>query len=75
MMPSPPPSPPNPNPTPGTLTINGNYQQGPGGTLDTEVAGPQASQTDKLNVTGTAAVWIRVGADCMQVISITGSTF
>jgi T5SS/PEP-CTERM-associated repeat protein len=45
-----------PNNTPGTLTINGNYQQGPGGTLDTEVSGPQSSQADQLKVMGSAAL-------------------
>ena len=45
-----------PNNTPGTLTIDGNYQQGPGGTLDTEVSGPQSSRADQLKVTGTATL-------------------
>jgi len=43
-----------PNNTAGTLTIDGNYEQGPTDTLDTEVAGPQSSQTDQLKVTGMA---------------------
>jgi hypothetical protein len=45
-----------PNDTAGTLTINGNYQQGAGGTLDTEVSGPQSSQADQLKISGTAAL-------------------
>ena len=45
-----------PNNTPGTLTINGNYQQGPGGVLDSEVGGPTSSQADQLKITGTAAL-------------------
>ena len=35
-----------PGGTPGTLTLNGNYQQGPSGVLDTEIGGPQPSQAD-----------------------------
>jgi outer membrane autotransporter protein len=45
-----------PNNTTGTLTINGNYQQNPSGTLDAEVGGPQSSQADLLNVSGTATL-------------------
>jgi T5SS/PEP-CTERM-associated repeat protein len=43
-----------PDDTPGTLTLNGNYQQGPGGVLDTEIGGPQPSQADQVKVTGSA---------------------
>ena len=45
-----------PNNTPGTLTIDGNYQQGSSGVLDTAVGGPQASQADQLKISGTAAL-------------------
>jgi outer membrane autotransporter protein len=45
-----------PNNTPGTLTVNGNYEQGPTGTLETEFGGQQSSQADQLKVTGTAAL-------------------
>jgi T5SS/PEP-CTERM-associated repeat protein len=45
-----------PNSTTGTLTIDGNYQQGSKGILDTEIGGPQSSQADQLKVTGTAAL-------------------
>jgi T5SS/PEP-CTERM-associated repeat protein len=44
------------NNTPGTLTLNGNYQQGPGGVLDSEVGGPQSSQADQLKISGTATL-------------------
>src|SRR5208282_3482279 len=43
-----------PNNTTGTLTVNGNYQQNPSGTLDAEIGGPDSSQADLLNVSGTA---------------------
>lgn len=39
-----------PNNTPGTLTLNGNYQQNTSGTLETEIGGPQSSQSDQLKV-------------------------
>jgi T5SS/PEP-CTERM-associated repeat protein len=45
-----------PNSTPGTLTIDGNYQQGPPGLLDIEVGGPQSTQADQLKITGTATL-------------------
>jgi outer membrane autotransporter protein len=45
-----------PNSTPGTLTIDGNYQQGPSGLLDIEVGGPQSIQADQLKITGTATL-------------------
>ena len=45
------------NNTPGTIaTLNGNYQQGPGGVLDSEVGGPQSSQADQLKISGTATL-------------------
>jgi T5SS/PEP-CTERM-associated repeat protein len=45
-----------PNDMTGTLTINGNYQQNPSGILDAEVGGPQSSQADLLNISGTATL-------------------
>ena len=45
-----------PNGTTGTLTINGNYQQGSNGELATGVGGPASSQADKSQVNGTAAL-------------------
>ena len=39
--------------SPGTLTINGDYTQGPGGTLQEEIAGTTpGTQFDQLVVTG-----------------------
>jgi T5SS/PEP-CTERM-associated repeat protein len=43
-----------PGDTAGTLTLNGNYQQGPSGVLDTEIGGPQPSQADQLRINGSA---------------------
>jgi T5SS/PEP-CTERM-associated repeat protein len=43
-----------PGGTPGTLTVNGNYEQGSSGVLDTEIGGPQPSQADQLKVNGSA---------------------
>jgi outer membrane autotransporter protein len=43
-----------PGGTPGTMTLNGNYQQGPSGVLDTEIGGPQPSQADQLKISGSA---------------------
>ena len=40
----------------GALTINGNYTQGPGGTMQVEVGGTALGQYDFLNVTGTANI-------------------
>jgi T5SS/PEP-CTERM-associated repeat protein len=45
-----------PNNTLGTLTINGNYQQGQAGTLDTGVSGQQSFQADQLKVAGAASL-------------------
>jgi len=42
--------------SPGTLTINGDYEQGEGGTLIIEVAGLEPGQFDVLHVTGNAAL-------------------
>jgi hypothetical protein len=42
--------------SPGTLTVNGNYTQGSGGSLKEEIAGTGAGQFDVLNVTGTASL-------------------
>ena len=44
-----------PGSSPGTLTINGNFLQGAGGTLELEIAGRAAGQFDQLVVTGSAA--------------------
>jgi T5SS/PEP-CTERM-associated repeat protein len=43
-----------PGGTPGTLTVNGNYQQGSSGVLDTGIGGPKPSQADQLKVNGSA---------------------
>jgi outer membrane autotransporter protein len=43
-----------PNGTPGTLTENGNYQQGSNGKLDIGVGGNQSSRSDELLINGTA---------------------
>jgi hypothetical protein len=40
----------------GRLTIQGNYEQSPAGTLDIEVAGTTDGQVDLLRVTGTASL-------------------
>ncbi|WP_161602096.1 putative Ig domain-containing protein [Tautonia marina] len=46
-----------PGNSPGVLTIQGNYTQGPEGTLEIEVAGPGAgTQYDQLVVTGNAVI-------------------
>jgi filamentous hemagglutinin family protein len=46
-----------PGNSPGTLTINGNYTQGAGGTLAAELGGTTAGANyDVLNVTGTATL-------------------
>jgi T5SS/PEP-CTERM-associated repeat protein len=42
--------------SPGTLTINGDYEQGEGGTLIIEVAGPDTGQFDVLKVTGNTTL-------------------
>jgi hypothetical protein len=38
----------------GTLTVDGNYEQGPDGVLGIGVAGPQCPQSDKLVISGSA---------------------
>ena len=43
-----------PSGTPGTLTENGNYQQGSSGALDIGIGGPQPSQADELKINGAA---------------------
>jgi hypothetical protein len=43
-----------PGTSPGTLTVNGNYTQGAGGTLASEIA--SASSFDRLSVSGTATL-------------------
>jgi len=43
-----------PSGTPGTLTENGNYQQGSSGVLDIGIGGPQPSQADELKINGAA---------------------
>jgi len=43
-----------PSGAPGTLTENGNYQQGSSGVLDIGIAGPQPSQADELKINGSA---------------------
>lgn len=43
-----------PNGTPGTLTDNGNYQQGASGVLDIGIGGSQPSQADELKINGAA---------------------
>jgi hypothetical protein len=46
-----------PGSSPGTLTVTGNYSQGPGGTLRTEIAGTTpGTQFDRLSVGGAATV-------------------
>ena len=46
-----------PGDSPGTLTVNGNYQQGSGGVLNVEIGGTTAgTQYDQLNVSGTATL-------------------
>ncbi|WP_169980238.1 putative Ig domain-containing protein [Tautonia rosea] len=46
-----------PGSSPGVLRIEGNYTQGPEGTLEIEVAGPEAgTQYDQLVVTGNAVI-------------------
>ena len=47
-----------PGNSPGFLDITGNYVQGPGGTLDLEIAGrdPNVPEFDRLRVTGTAMI-------------------
>jgi fibronectin-binding autotransporter adhesin len=46
-----------PGASPGTLTVDGAYLQGPGGTLEVEVAGEDpASGFDRLSVTGAASL-------------------
>ena len=42
--------------SPGTLTIDGNYTQTPGGTLLVEIAGSAAGQFDVVAVSGTATL-------------------
>jgi T5SS/PEP-CTERM-associated repeat protein len=43
-----------PGGTPGTLTVNGNYQEGSSGVLDVALGGPQPFQADQLKVDGSA---------------------
>jgi fibronectin-binding autotransporter adhesin len=46
-----------PGSSPGTLTINGNYTQGPGGTLEADVAGTTpGTEFDVLDVNGSATL-------------------
>lgn len=45
-----------PGHSPGTLTIQGDYEQAPGGTLTIELAGLGAGQFDRLVVTGQAVL-------------------
>jgi hypothetical protein len=45
-----------PGDTPGTLTINGNYTQGSGGTLTIELGGSAAGNYSVLDVTGRASL-------------------
>jgi hypothetical protein len=45
-----------PGASPGILTINGNYTQGPNGTLLVELGGDTVGTYDQLNVTGTATL-------------------
>lgn len=45
-----------PGASPGTLSVNGNYSQGAGGTLEIEVEGTGAGQFDKLAVGGSATL-------------------
>jgi hypothetical protein len=42
------------NGTPGTLTDNGNYQQGGSGALDIGIGGSKPSQADALKINGAA---------------------
>ena len=42
--------------TPGNLTVKGNYNQGPGGTLEIGIAGVQCPDGSRLVVTGTATL-------------------
>jgi fibronectin-binding autotransporter adhesin len=45
-----------PGASPGTLTVNGSYTQGAGGSLEIEIAGTGAGQFDKLVVAGNATL-------------------
>jgi hypothetical protein len=45
-----------PGSSPGSMVINGNYAQGPNGTLLMEIAGPASSQYDQLIVNGNATL-------------------
>lgn len=45
-----------PGHSPGTLTIQGDFEQQPGGVLEIEVTGTGANQFDVLNVTGAATL-------------------
>jgi len=45
-----------PGESPGTLTLSGNYVQGPGGRLDVEVAGTGVGQFDALALGGSATL-------------------
>ncbi len=45
-----------PGASPGTLSVNGNYSQGAGGTLEIEADGTGAGQFDKLAVGGSATL-------------------
>lgn len=45
-----------PGHSPGTITINGNYTQGSGGTLNIEIGGTAAGAFDQLVVNGTATL-------------------
>jgi T5SS/PEP-CTERM-associated repeat protein len=74
-----------PDGTPGTLTENGNYQQGAGGTLDIGIGGSKPSQTDELKINGAAKLdgtlelaplnnfHVSPG-DTYEIISATGGT-
>lgn len=73
-----------PGASPGTLTINGNYSQGPNGTLVMELGGTtQGVSYDWLNVTGTASLggtlqvdlyggFVPVAGNSFDLVSATG---
>jgi T5SS/PEP-CTERM-associated repeat protein len=74
-----------PNGGPGTLTENGNYQQGSTGMLDIGIGGKQPPQSDKLAIDGNAKLdgnldlsslnnFHPSSGDTFQVISTTGTT-
>ncbi len=57
-----------PGNSPGFLDITGNYVQGPGGTLNLEIAGrdPNVPEFDRLRVTGTASIAGNVHVDLLD---------